>query len=177
VTPITDLLARALLLDKQDAPTDVVPYPEPGALCPIGGSAEWAAGPSSRARTSGRAANDLQTLCETVVTHTGAALQNFISDNLPEPPGARVLGCILQLTGAEDSARFWWQYAASAGDSTASYSLYLQHLSLGDPKAAAWWRRQTHVDTTPAPERMPLPHDPSQSIEDVDAVSRPHSTC
>ena len=41
------------------------------------------------------AADDLQTLCETVITHTDALadLELFLARALPEPPGARVLGC------------------------------------------------------------------------------------
>lgn len=62
------------------------------------------------------AADDLQTLCETVITHTGALtdLRIFLARALPEPSGARVLGCMLQLSEREESARFWWQYAAGA---------------------------------------------------------------
>ncbi|GAA3482922.1 hypothetical protein [Streptomyces yanii] len=38
------------------------------------------------------------TLCEAVVARTGLQiLDDFITPHLPEPPGARVLGCILQL--------------------------------------------------------------------------------
>lgn len=163
---MADLLARALLLEKQDMPSDIVPYQDAGTLSSVDTAA--GPGPGDRSRPSQRAAGDLQTLCEVVVAHTRATiLQDYITESLPEPSGARLLGCILQLTGAEDSARFWWQYAAGAGDSTSSYSLYLQHLSLGDTKAAAWWREQTPIDTSPAPE--PVTHDGPEDTRAYDA--------
>lgn len=101
------------------------------------------------ARGADAAAQDLRTLCETVVTSTDALthLRLFISRSLPEPPGARVLGCFLQLTACEDSARSWWQYAAGAGDPAASYCLYLQHLAVGERGEADWWH--TQADLTP----------------------------
>jgi hypothetical protein len=97
------------------------------------------------------AAQDLRLLCETVVGRSDALthLRAFLARSLPEPPGARVLGCILQLTAREDSARFWWQYAAGAGDPAATYCLYLHHLALGERGEANWWHTQT--DAAPAP--------------------------
>ncbi|MFI6277544.1 hypothetical protein [Streptomyces sp. NPDC050988] len=99
-------------------------------------------------RLESSAADDLQTLCETVITHTGALadLRIFLARALPEPSGARVLGCMLQLSEREESARFWWQYAAGAGDPAASYCLYLHHRALGEHGAADWWHTQ-HTQT------------------------------
>lgn len=66
------------------------------------------------------AERDLYTLCETVLIHfTAGSLQDFVTEPLPEPPGARVSGCIPQLADTEDSAHSWWQYAAGAGDDLA----------------------------------------------------------
>lgn len=104
------------------------------------------------------AADDLQTLCETVITHTGALadLRIFLARALPEPSGARVLGCMLQLSEREESARFWWQYAAGAGDPAASYCLYLHHRALGEHGAADWWHTQhTQADTVADTEAGP----------------------
>ncbi|MEV6654736.1 hypothetical protein [Streptomyces sp. NPDC051219] len=96
------------------------------------------------------AAQDLQTLCETVVTHTGALadLKLFLARALPEPSGARVLGCMLQLSEREESARFWWQYAAGAGDTAATYCLYLHHRALGEYGEADWWHTQADIVTS-----------------------------
>lgn len=104
------------------------------------------------------AADDLQTLCETVITHTGALtdLRIFLARALPEPSGARVLGCMLQLSEREESARFWWQYAAGAGDPAASYCLYLHHRALGEHGAADWWHTQhTQADVVADAETGP----------------------
>lgn len=153
-SPMDALLARALLLEEPHAPHDVVPgVRRPDALLPFPGPHDD--------RTSTMAAGDLRTLCETVLAHTTPrALQDFVTEHLPEPPGARVLGCILQLADAGDSARSWWQYAAGAGDDLASYCLYLHHLILGDTDAAAWWRDQTNIATRPAPEPLTAVPDP-----------------
>lgn len=79
-----------------------------------------------------------------------SALSGFVTEQLLDPDGARVLGCILQLAESEDGARSWWQYASGAGDKAASYCLYLHHLSLGENDAAAWWYEQTQTDSCPA---------------------------
>lgn len=138
MTPIDQLLARARLLDNPVVPRDIVPTTASAPpLLPAP-----AADPEQE-----RAAGELKTLCETVLAHTTPALlQAFITEHLPEPPAARVLGCALQLADDEDSARSWWQYAAGAGDDLAPYCLHLQHLRHGDTEAAAWWRHQSHID-------------------------------
>jgi hypothetical protein len=80
-----------------------------------------------------------------VVRHTPAtAVAAFITDQVPEPRSALVLACVLQLTDTDDGARFWWQYAAGAGQPAAAYCLYLHHLALGETHAARWWHAQTN---------------------------------
>ncbi|WP_432092213.1 hypothetical protein [Streptomyces sp. bgisy100] len=90
------------------------------------------------------AARDLKNLCRAVVEQEGALHQmsTFLSLRILEPDGARVLGCVLQLATREDSARFWWQFAAGAGDTAATYCLYLHHMSLGETWEADWWFTQ-----------------------------------
>lgn len=110
--------------------------------------------------TTQEATRDLRTLCEAVLTRSADDLRRFLADAFPEPTGARVLGCILQLTGGhENAALFWWQYAAGAGDTTATYCLYLHHLSQGESYQADWWHNQTttphDTDTLPAPTDPP----------------------
>ena len=157
---IDDLLARARLRHAPYTPADIDAAagrlaaraagahhgaPEHGLLeheALEEGALEADASPGEEAC----AADDLQTLCETVITHTDALadLELFLARGaLPEPPGARVLGCMLQLSEREESARFWWQYAAGAGDPAASYCLYLHHRALGEHVAADWWHTQT----------------------------------
>ncbi|WP_130798207.1 hypothetical protein [Streptomyces otsuchiensis] len=87
------------------------------------------------------AGQSLAALCQAVLRAHGSlpTLHQFVSDSMPDPAAARVLGCVLSLAGAEDSAMFWWRYAAGAGDHMASYCLYLQHLSFGEPGEAEIW--------------------------------------
>ncbi|MCK1794838.1 hypothetical protein MTQ01_02125 [Streptomyces sp. XM4193] len=91
-----------------------------------------------------QAAEGLRTLCRVVVGRDGAPheLQCFLAQRLLEPDGARVLGCVLHLAG-RDSAQFWWQFAAGAGDWIATYCLRLHHLSMGETVEARFWARQT----------------------------------
>ncbi|MGH4029131.1 hypothetical protein ACQB60_09385 [Actinomycetota bacterium Odt1-20B] len=137
---IDQLLHRARLIDQPECPVPVTErHARPRPRLPRG----------DRRRTTGDserdAARDLRTLCETVVTQTDVdLLGDFLTHSLiPEPDSAVVLGCFLQLGGFEDGARFWWQFAAGADDNTASFCLYLQHLSLGELAPAAWWQDQT----------------------------------
>lgn len=151
---IDQLLNDALLAKNHDVPADVVPYED--TAYPDDDE------PHRRTVQAGAedaAALNLLTLCQAVVNSPAAAplLADFITDQLPAPPGARVLGCVLQLAHSEDGARFWWQYAAGAGDATASYCLHLFHLSHGETYAAAFWSRQTTIDTRPDPTTAPLP--------------------
>ncbi len=141
------MLYRALCLDDEirDGIGDEMRravLPQPGRL------AECAVGTPERIT---RATAYLAMLCRTVVEQDGA-LQHmgaFLGRRIPQPDGARVLGCVLQLAGREDSARFWWQFAAGAGDAAAAYCLYLHHLTLGEAWEAELWRRQ--VDPGPPP--------------------------
>ncbi|MET9483288.1 hypothetical protein [Streptomyces sp. NPDC006638] len=86
------------------------------------------------------AAADLRALCETLVSHTQAAeVDDFVTEQVPDPRSALALACVLQLTDTDEGARFWWQYAAGAGQAAAAYCLYLHHLALGEDVTARWW--------------------------------------
>ncbi|MDX5571000.1 hypothetical protein PYK79_57540, partial [Streptomyces sp. ID05-04B] len=98
------------------------------------------------------AAQDLRALCETLILHTPpTTVAKFVTDQVPEPRSALVLACVLQLTDTDEGARFWWQYAAGAGQAAAAYCLYLHHLALGERDTADWWHRQTD-EVQPPPE-------------------------
>ncbi|MFF8035614.1 MULTISPECIES: hypothetical protein [unclassified Streptomyces] len=146
MTIIDDLLAQSRLLHRPHVPCDTVPYDDlayAGLMeegLPLRG-----AGPEP---ADEGAAQSLAALCEAVVAHCASdQLADFLTDQLPQPRAAWILGCVLQLAGAEDGARFWWQYAAGADDAPASYCLYLQHLARGDTHAAALWHAQADVPT------------------------------
>ncbi|AEM88534.1 DUF6207 family protein [Streptomyces violaceusniger] len=146
---IDHLLARALLLKDPQVPADTVPYEDtaypdfPPDGTPLGDSC-------SRDVRDDTAMRNLQALCEVAVNRsTPSQLTDFITEQLPAPRAAWILGCLLHLADAEEGARFWWQYAAGAGDDAAAYCLYLHCLALGDSYAAALWREQTSLDTPP----------------------------
>ncbi|MBT2411102.1 hypothetical protein J7I94_11080 [Streptomyces sp. ISL-12] len=143
---IDDLLAQSLLLRRPHVPCDVIPYDELAyaGLLPDEDLPQW--GDDGPGPADEGAAQCLTALCEAVVAHcTADQFADFLTDQLPQPRAAWILGCVLQLAGAEDGARFWWQYAAGADGAPASYCLYLQHLSRGDTHAAALWHAQADV--------------------------------
>ena len=143
MTCIEDILARALLARDRSVPPDVVPP----AAAPR--AAPEAAGDGCGAA---EAAKDLRALCETVLSHTTPAdVADFVTDQVPGPRSALALACVLQLTDTDDGARFWWQYAAGAGQSAAAYCLYLHHLSNGEVDIADWWEQQTEATVAPVP--------------------------
>ncbi|MGW5134159.1 DUF6207 family protein [Streptomyces sp. NPDC004135] len=150
MTAIDDLLARSALLKNPRIPADTVPcldtHPEdasPPDECRILGDDTLA---------DDAAAEHLRSLCEVAVTHASTPqITDFITEQLPSPEGAWILGCLLHLAGAQDGARYWWQYAAGAGDRGAAYCLSLHHRAQGDHQTADFWLDQTadHTDTEP----------------------------
>lgn len=140
MSAIDDLLAQSRLLDAS-VPADVVPHDDSAyyAFDDFGRTAENP-GPGSADED---AAGELAALCETAVAHCSAAqIVDFLTDQVPQPRAAWILGCVLRIAGDDDGARFWWQYAAGADDAPASYCLYLHHLARGDAHAAALWQTQ-----------------------------------
>ncbi|MEU9654361.1 hypothetical protein AB0E00_36470 [Streptomyces sp. NPDC048110] len=150
---IEERLSRALLVRNRTIPREAAacpttrtavaqpPAPAPGQDGPLNGAAE-----------------DLRALCETLLTHTPpAAVAHFLTDQVPEPRSALALACVLQLSDTDEGARFWWQYAAGAGQAAAAYCLYLHHLAQGESAAADWWHHQTD-DVQPPPVSL----DPDQ---------------
>ncbi|MER6465782.1 hypothetical protein ABT278_35690 [Streptomyces sp. NPDC001228] len=143
MSTVDDLLARSLLHHPQ-VPSDVVPYNDHAEddLLPWAGYWPDEADDSAAAR--------LAALCEAVVTHSASEkLADFLTDQVPEPHTARILGCALHVAGADIGARFWWQYAAGADDTVSAYCLYLHHLAQGDTHAAALWHGQAGAYAPP----------------------------
>ncbi|WP_206342301.1 hypothetical protein [Streptomyces ureilyticus] len=156
MTHIEEMLSRALLVRDRTVPRDIVP-PSTAAHRR---DAFLADSRLAKDSASTEAAEDLRTLCETVVAHMPAtSVAQFVTEQVPEPRSALILACVLQLTDTDDGARYWWQYAAGAGLPTAAYCLYLHHLALGERAAAAWWHRQTD-DVQPPPEVPVRTHSP-----------------
>ncbi|MEU2856763.1 hypothetical protein [Streptomyces syringium] len=88
----------------------------------------------------------LHVLCRTVVTQDLHKLGEFLARRILEPDGALVLGCVLQLAEREDSAQFWWQFAAGAGNRGAACCLYLHHMALGERREAGLWHQQAGLE-------------------------------
>ncbi|WP_328499707.1 hypothetical protein OG828_48635 [Streptomyces sp. NBC_00457] len=142
MTPVDALLARARLHHHPRVPADTVAYEDTPYLDPDPEQAplpEDAAGDHAATR-------HLDDLCEIVVTTVAPGALEFLTDQLPEPSGAWLLGCALHLAGVDDGARFWWQYAAGAGNTPAAYCLSLHHHARGEAHAAAFWYDQTGLD-------------------------------
>ncbi|MFJ9931390.1 DUF6207 family protein [Streptomyces misionensis] len=145
MTSIEDLLARAALLKNPRIPEDTIPYLDTYPDVPPPSQAGAIAGDEVADED---AADQLQALCEIAVTYTAAAqFTDFITAELPSPGGAWVLGCLLHLAGAEDGARYWWQYAAGAGERGAIHCLSLYHRALGDVRTADFWLAQAEDGT------------------------------
>lgn len=81
--------------------------------------------------------------------HLTATVDEALPDAQHMPPpetldfeGAQVFACMLYLAGHPESAQFWWQFAAGAGQRSAAYCLYLLHAGLGEMREAAHWLHQ-----------------------------------
>ncbi|MEV5355785.1 hypothetical protein [Streptomyces sp. NPDC052693] len=151
MSAIDDLLTRSALLKNPRIPTDTVP-------CLTNRPEDTS--PPDEGRILGEdtladdtAAEHLRSLCEVAVTHASTPqITDFITEQLPSPEGAWILGCLLHLAGAQDGARYWWQYAAGAGERGASYCLALHHRAQGDDQTADFWLDQTTDNADPTPE-------------------------
>lgn len=142
---IEERLSRALLVRNRTIPREAAPRP----TTPTAGARPPAPAPADGPLNG--AAEDLRALCETLLTHTPpTAVADFLTDQVPEPRSALALACVLQLSDTDEGARFWWQYAAGAGQAAAAYCLYLHHLAQGESDAADWWHHQTD-DVQPPP--------------------------
>ncbi|GAA2322538.1 hypothetical protein OKJ48_04580 [Streptomyces kunmingensis] len=165
MTRIEDILSRALLARDRTVPRDIVP-----TTCPTARQAQTAPDAPVGTTAEGDAAEDLRALCETLVSHTPATdVADFVTEQVPQPRSALALACVLQLTDTDDGARFWWQYAAGAGQPAAAYCLYLHHLAQGEDATADWWHRQTD-------DVEPVPDSPAAAQPGTPGPDQPHST-
>jgi hypothetical protein len=94
-TPIDDLLARAALLKNPRIPADTVPYLDVYPDLPLPPSND-AAVLVDEVPADNTTAHHLRSLCGVVVTHASAPqITSFITEQLPAPEGAWILGCLL----------------------------------------------------------------------------------
>ncbi|MBO3676991.1 hypothetical protein [Streptomyces sp. NEAU-YJ-81] len=168
---IDRILARALLnptppIDFEAAEARLaIRHADPGGAPPQERPPQHAQRTSAAAGAAAqgvdeRMAQDLHTLCEAIIARPDALtqLRDFLTRRILEPPGSRVLGCVLQLAGHEDHAQFWWQFAAGAGDPAAAYCLYLHHMALGEDGQAhawlEWWHEQAGNEIPPVTDTV-----------------------
>ncbi|MGH6655198.1 MAG: hypothetical protein ACRDVE_08330 [Actinocrinis sp.] len=105
-------------------------------------------------------------LTSTLVLNTPRAEDSLarLIESLNDADGALVFACLLHLTAREDGARFWWKFAAGAGNATAAFCLYLDHRRNAEYRDADYWRTQSlrlradlaHADAV-HPGGRPLP--------------------
>ncbi|MFD9132837.1 hypothetical protein ACFVZA_10440 [Streptomyces bottropensis] len=74
---------------------------------------------------------------------TGKPTPDSFTEWMPvDVHGIHVFACVLHLADHPESAVFWWQIAAGAEHTGAAYCLHLRHLSQGEIREAALWKRQ-----------------------------------
>ncbi|MGW2250089.1 hypothetical protein ACWCXH_07805 [Kitasatospora sp. NPDC001660] len=88
---------------------------------------------------------DLATALVLGAPQAGHSLDLLVNSRRIHPEGALVFGCLLAVTGRDDPAQFWWQFAAGSGSATAAYLLHLHHLHLGETRDAGHWRDQAEL--------------------------------
>ncbi|MFB7503611.1 hypothetical protein [Streptomyces broussonetiae] len=145
-TDIDALLARARLRRRPEVPADTVPYEDSA----YPGYAEDVADVAGARPADPAAIHDLRTLCDSLLGALAPGTLHFLTDQLPEPECAWLLGCALLVAGIDEGARFWWQYAGGAGHAPSAYCLSLHHRARGETHAAAFWYDQTGLETVTA---------------------------
>ncbi|UNO43528.1 hypothetical protein [Streptomyces sp. MST-110588] len=146
---IEDLLADAAVPVSSAASFDVA-----GALRRLATDAAQASPPPDMARAA-QAGQRLAVVSRWILNEPDAAVHvdRLATDTVGtergeehlDVEGALVFACLLYLTGHPESAQFWWQLAAGAGQRAAAYCLHLHHLALGESREAQHWLHEvTH---------------------------------
>ncbi|MGK5629725.1 hypothetical protein [Streptomyces sp. URMC 123] len=149
MTTIDELLAGAAVPTSPSDSFDVAK-----ALRRLAADATRAAPPPDMARAA-EAGQRLAVVCRWILNRPDAAVhvRRLATDTddtergeeYLDVDGALVFACLLYLTGHPESAQFWWQLAAGAGNRAAAYCLHLHHLALGESREAQHWLHQvTH---------------------------------
>lgn len=114
------------------------------------------ASPSTHLAGAARAGRQLSTVCRWAINAPSAPADISRLADAPtrgtqgefDEDGAAVFACLLFLTSHPESAQFWWQLSAGAGNRIAAYCLHLHHLALGEHREAAHWRHEVTAATT-----------------------------
>ncbi|MFD5030783.1 hypothetical protein ACFWM0_10230 [Streptomyces sp. NPDC058405] len=112
-----------------------------GAACPGGAAAVPRHHPSAHEQ----AAHDLNLAVALILNapEAAAGLTRLVDHDRIDPEGAVVFAALLHLTGHQDAAQFWWQFAAGGGNRTAAFCLFLAHQRRAEFQDAAHWRAQS----------------------------------
>jgi hypothetical protein len=112
------------------------------AVCPTGRAA---AAPGRYPSAHEQAAHDLNLAVALILNapEAAAALGRLVDHDHIDPEGAVVFAALLHLTGHQDAAQFWWQFAAGGGNRTAAFCLFLAHRRRAEFKDATYWRSQS----------------------------------
>lgn len=86
--------------------------------------------------------------------------------------GALRFACLLFLVDEREGARFWWGFAAGAGNAIAAQCLHLYHLARGELRDADHWALQAATAESPVVPRTPARRSPARHEALRAAVSR-----
>ncbi|WP_372405447.1 hypothetical protein [Streptomyces luteireticuli] len=103
-----------------------------------------------------------------------AQLEDLAVGDRVNVDGVLVFACLLRLTGYPDSAQFWWQLAAGAGNRIAAYCLHLHHVQRDEQSRAWLWLEQ--FSGTSGGHRASLPPDYYGLPEKARQFIREHGT-
>ncbi|MEU7023800.1 hypothetical protein ABZ990_24510 [Streptomyces sp. NPDC046203] len=100
------------------------------------------------------AARQLTTLSGHLLRHRDAAehVAQLAHEGLDDD-GALRFGCLLFLVDEREGARFWWGFAAGAGNATAAQCLFLYHQARGELRDADQWALQAVTGDDPVGPR------------------------
>ncbi|GGO94060.1 hypothetical protein [Wenjunlia tyrosinilytica] len=138
------------------------------------------AAPARSASEHEQAQHELALACALIINAPQAAeyLARLADRRYTEPEGALVFACLLQLSGRDDAAQFWWQFAAGGGSHTAAYCLYLNHRRYAEFRDARYWREQAALLSVRPARRAERPERRDSTLlpEDVcrDLLARCH---
>lgn len=105
----------------------------------------------------------LATLCAHLLRHRDAAehVAQLAHDGMDDD-GALRFASLLFLVDEREGARFWWGFAAGAGNATAAHCLHLYHLARGELRDADLWALQAVSTESPTVPRTPARRTPAR---------------
>jgi hypothetical protein len=138
-------IARALVGGRCAAATGPYAGRETSALVSSPGQAPVA--PALCPTEREQATHELDVVIALILgdAHAAPSLQRLADHACIDSDGALVFACLLHISGREDAARFWWQFAAGLGNRMAAYCLHLHHRSYGEMRDAGYWRAQAQA--------------------------------